>query len=313
MKHHGYEVVLAFARGADPRRRFPRMLRLVLALILGSAPCLFAQGFVRPGQLPPKSQWPAELVDHFGYAGDVLVSALARRVGSITNFQFPQVTVAWNFSILRMDEDTFIMSYTPPSGLTFYVQALVCSKKDALIDSTILGPTETASDFYDANLNFLLSNSDDDSSNYVTCGGEAHLLGAISSQTTEIPGTDYVTSQDRAIRHLCGWVQYFTSEKGKNPQRAADFLVTALDKEKAHLLALESDKSYSELVGALSLFDKQFPADGFDRALLVEPDAKAHVRSYFETTIRIRGKLKPFIPNAEARISKDGALLAMFR
>jgi hypothetical protein len=287
------------------------MQKFILAFVLASTQCLFAQNQARPGQLPPKSQWPAQLADHFGYAGDVLIAALARRANSITDFQFPQLNTGWSLSLMRMDEDTFILSYTPPSGITFYIQALICSKK-GLVDSTILGPTETASDFYNANVHFLLSNSGDDSMNYVMCGGETHLMGKISSGTTSIPGVEYVTSEDRAIRHLSGWLQYFTSEKRNNPQRAADFLVTALDKEKAHLLELESDKSYSELADALNLFDQQFPADGFDRAPSLNADAKAHVRSYFETTIRIREKLKPLIPNADARISKDEALLATF-
>jgi hypothetical protein len=296
------------------------LFRLALAFLVGSAQFLLAQGFVRPGLLPPKSQWPAQVADHFGYSGDVLVLALARRAAPITNFEFPQVNAGWDLSILRQDDDTFINSYRPPAGFTFYVQAILCSKEDklfskegALIDASILGPTETATDFYDANVNFLMTTSDHAVTNYVMCGGEAHLLGTISSRTTEIPGTDYFTSEDRAIRHLCAWMEYFSSEKHKNPRRAADFLVTALDKEKAHLLALDSGKSYSELSTALDLFDKQFPADGFDQALSLSPEAKAHVRAYLETTIRIRGKLKPFIPSAEARISIDQARLAMFR
>jgi hypothetical protein len=297
------------------------MRKWVLILLIGLSRNLFAQGFVRPGQLPPKSQWPAELADHFGASADVLIAALARRAASITNFEFPRVNAGWGIVIYELDESTYIMTYTPPAAPEFYVQAILCTKEeklfskqdDVLIDATLLGPTETASDFYDANLNFLMSNSDHQATDYVLCGGEAHLMGAISSRTTEIPGIDFYTSEDRAIRHLCAWIEYFESEKGKNPQRAAEFLVTALDKEKAHLLALDSDEKYSELPRALDLFDKQFPADGFDRALSLSPEAKAHVRAFLETTIRIRAKLKPFIPSAEARIAKDQALLAIFR
>ncbi len=296
------------------------MRKWVLILLIGLAQKLFPQDFVRPGLLPPKSQWPAEVADHFGYSADVLIAALARRAASITNFEFPRLNAGWDISILRLDESTFIMSYTPPAAAKFYVQAILCTKEDklfakqddALMDATILGPTETASDFYDANLNFLMTNSDHQATDYVLCGGEAHLMGAISSRTTEIPGTDFYTSEDRAIRHLCAWIEYFESEKGENAQRAAEFLVTALDKEKAHLLALDSDKKYSDLPHALDLFDQQFPHDGFDWALSLGPEAKAHVRAFLETTIRIRAKLKPFVPSAEARISKDQALLAMF-
>jgi hypothetical protein len=253
------------------------------------------------------------VADHFGVTGDVLILGLARRAADIANFQLPQVNTGWDLSILRLYGDTFIMTYKPPAGFTFYVQAVLCSKKQATIDASILGPTEKARDFYDANVNFLATTSGSDLTNYVECGGEAHLLGTLSEVGTEIPGTKYITSEDRAILHLCGWIRYFSSKNGKNTQRAADFLVTALDKEKEHLLALESKKSYSELADTLDLFDKQFPSDGFDQALLLSSEAKAHVRSYLETTIRIRGKLKPFIADAQTRISKDQTLLAMFR
>jgi hypothetical protein len=289
------------------------MLKWAPTLLLVSAQCLFAQGFARPGLLPPKSEWPAELTEHFGITGDVLVDSLQRRAASIKDFQFPLVNVGWSTKIMRLDESTFIFTYSPSEGLEFQVQGIECTKKEVFIDYTILGPTESAADFYEANVNFLISKSNGDLLNFVECSGDTNLLGGFTSRSTDIPGMEFDTSEDRVMRHLCAWLHYFQSDKGKNPQRAADFLVTLLDKKKARLLALESEKNYQDVVDSLDLFDKQFPVGGFDRSLPLDVDARARIRSYFETTIRLCGKLKPFMPDADTRISKDEALLATFR
>src|SRR5579862_7885805 len=92
--------------------------------------CLLSSLLAAQG--PPFAEWPAEIKEHFGVAGEILDRALRYRSKA-----FPvTVNAGWGIKILNAGEDgksdTVIVTYTPPAQPPFHVQAIICgSGKDA--------------------------------------------------------------------------------------------------------------------------------------------------------------------------------------
>lgn len=274
--------------------------------------CLFSSLLVA-AQGPPFAEWPAELQEHFGVAGEILDHAFRYRSVPVRNFSITNINVGWGVSILNAGQDgssmTVIVTFKPPDHPEFYVQGIICGEgKDAhLFDTTVLGPTETGADFYQDNIGFF---TPDLNSKLISCFSAALITGSVSKKDTNDPKIGYFDSPDRAIRHLCYWARFFRT---RDKKRAADFLVTALDQEKILLQEMEAKQKYSELSLNLNLFDKRLPPENLDPSLPLDKGQLAEVRSWLAMTIRMRGKLNPFLPGAAERIAQDEALLARLR
>lgn len=266
-----------------------------------------------PAQSLPFSQWPADLKEHFGVTGEILDRAVRYREKGL---QIDGINLGWDLAILKAGTDgkttTAIVTYKPPNRPPFHIQAILCSAGEhaTIFDATILGSAEAAADFYQSNVAFVMPVMG--GSELMTCFSDSLITGSIVKRQVDDPKIFYFESPDRAIRHLCYWVRFFRAQD-VNPKRAAEFLAVALDQEKTLLQEMEVKGDFSLLKTSLNLFDKRLPVENLDPGLPLNESQRASVRTWLQSSIRMRGKLKPFLPEAGPRIAQDEALLVRFR
>lgn len=283
-------------------RTIVALLSLGLVLCLGSSNSLANQAPHQASQ----STLPG-----FDEMVNLLQLALHTRIVPVTNFRASKGT--WHISALKLSGDTLIGTYSPTPQLTFHVQSIHCTDKylGERDDATILGPTETAAEFYEANVQFATYRPDDFSPCLLSGMASEMQTGTVTHETTT-ENADIVTSHGRAMRHLVNWLR-FLNLQNDNPGRAANFFVTILDLEKAELLRLESSDDYERTRGELALFETLFPSSEFFLGASLSGENKGHARDFLTTRIRIRKKLSVFLPEASQSIKRDEALLANFR
>lgn len=290
------------------------MPSLRIARVFGHLCVLLSLSLPRPllAQTPPGTK-PMN-PEKFNALLELLRYAVRSRLAEITNFKTPDAQVTWRVTSQHITKDVLIAGYSPSPNLVFHVQAIQCHDlgKD-LIDATILGPTETAADFYDANVQFVFYPPDD----YLPCMAPDMKITRQQGNVRHEPETSWTkasiySSHDRAIRQVYNWFLFLAGQRD-DPKRTADFFVTILDKEKAELLRLESTGDHSETAGELNFFETLFPSSTFDGNVPLDQQGRARVRDFLTTRIRIRTKLGVFLPGASERIQRDEALLQKFR
>lgn len=233
-----------------------------------------------------------------------------------------QVRGQWNETLLKLTDDTYILTEKLEPQFKFYVQAILCThgvghvrsqstkewatfeaetdtgpkERGKLWDATLLGFRETASTFYEANITF---------NGFDLSFDDCMPVGMLVLQQPR--GSRAMTSFDRVLEHMCNWLRFLMS--AGDTLRSADFLNVILHKEKEVLLADDSDQNWRRLAAEIDLFDQMFPFSVFDTNLSLAGAGRAQARDFLQTTILLRRKLLLFSPGASDLIARDQALL----
>ncbi len=262
------------------------------------------------------------------FATAMFTLAKRTRAMPVTEAGIPieQVTGQWTETLLKLTDDTYVLTEKLDPQYKFFVQAILCThgpgkvnarlakewstfekitdvapkQQGTLWDATLLGVRETAATFYEANIAF---NKFDMSFNDCMPVGMLVLQQPRGSQT--------VTSHNRVLEHMCNWLRFLTFTG--DTRRSADFLSVILSKEKEALLEEDSNEDWRRLAAEIDFFDSTFPFSLFDTNPSLATDTRAQVREFLQTTILLRKKLVLFSPSAAQLISRDEKLLQHLR
>jgi hypothetical protein len=258
---------------------------LVAALLSGSLPCL-AQGKV------PVADEPNLLQQTLGKA----IAARVKPHPELKPFQG-----RFEVYVVKVSDDGLVMRLQAPNnGGVFHLHSLVCdhgAMPDRVSDAVILGPLESARQFYDDNLSTTLIPSAD--SDLLRCVREGWRLTTTGGVTK---------SRTRILSHMDGLLRYFLQYK-PDPRRGADLLQVAAAGWREELQALNESKDLNSLSRGLHLIDGDFPFELLERARL-DDVTRAASRELLNTTLFLRRKLSAFDEKAGAYIERDEALLA---
>jgi len=242
--------------------------------------------------------------DRLDMAFDLLRAALGARIAPL-GFDVPRENIQWDVITKRLNDDAFIFTFRPEHGAEFQLQATLCEvdKTDVWSDATLLGPKETANEFYENNLKYLLLLKDSD---YVRCGAP----GTLWSQVGHInDGRRVYSSEDRLLKHMSNWM-FFLADK-QSPQRAVDFMRAIIVKQREALMEADRKQDYERVATRIQLFDDEFPFRTFEESAFAPEDYKM-VRDWLQFTLAERKKLKVLAPALARNIGRDEALLGIF-
>jgi hypothetical protein len=314
--YHVKVIPVRSARERQCHAEVPRLFRWLRgrALFRGCL-ALCALASVTQAQQPSAAQG----ADDATLSRDLLMAALNVRSAPVTKFQVPAGQSHWAVSLAQPSDDIIVARYAIQSLPAFYVQAFFCGREDTdpaepaiRIDATTLGSTETAREFYDANLVFFLYPP-----NLQPPCVLAHMRW--TSQSGEVQQSwnpekrhaAVITGHDRAIRHMGEWVAYFFHARS-DPNRAAQFFATALVLEGEHLRTLVESDDLQDQVDHLSYLDRAFPIELFDLPLPLTKEQMQQVHGFLDTRLRMRQRLGPFITASPALIERDRSLLRKY-
>ena len=235
---------------------------------------------------------------------ELLRAAMGARVAPL-GFDIPRENIHWDMDAMRLNQDTFVLTFRPERGVEFQLQLTICEldKKAMWSDATLLGPKETAEAFYTANLKYLIFVNDVD---YVRCGAKGMLW-----QTQHLTdGRLLYTSEDRLLKHMCNWMSRLVSSQA--PERAVDFMKVIMTKQREVLVEADRKQEYDRVAARINLFDAMFPFDAFDGSRRFAAEDREAVRAWLETTLAERRKLKVLAPTLAQNISRDETLLKKF-
>jgi hypothetical protein len=220
-----------------------------------------------------------------------------------------KVEKQWQIDLLRLTEDSFILTYKAEPEYRFSVQSILCDLdgKTKVSDGTLLGSTENAATFYEANYTFYVK----DDVEFARCAIPQTQMSITSSAQNLRQRTLY-ESHDRALRQMCNWLR-FLAKDGRDPVRAADFLIFILARHRQELVSIDSKANLQRLAGEMGFFDRVFPFEIFDASAVLTEAARSRAREFFQTTILLRQKLALLAPKTAEKISRDQALLQSLR
>jgi hypothetical protein len=292
-----------------PTLRSPHWRAALISLLLLALPA------------PVLAQAPATAADadadSLKVPRDLLMDALNARIKPLTNFQIPAGTAKWEVRLLRLNDDAFIVDYTIASKPPFQVQAIVCHEtlaesKSTRVDATILGPNETADEFYEANLVYAWYPPDLEPPCTVQFMTFSIQNGWVKHDFDNAKRDAYfTTSPERAVRHMANWVGYLAQNRGDR-KRAAQFLAAALEHESDELLKLASGSNLEDAVHRLALLEQTLPSTLFDLQLPLTAAQSVQIGRFLQLRLRLRQKLAAFVDNSGALIQRDQALLRRF-
>ena len=250
--------------------------------------------------------------DDLTLPNELLTDGLNARTTPLTNFQIPHHFARWDVKLLRLNEDAFIVNYTVGSAPPFQIQAIICSptiggESVTRVDATILGPTETADAFYDANLTFAFYPPDTTPPCMVKFMSDDIRTGWV--ERDKVRRDAYLTtSHDRAVRHMANWVQYL-AENRDDRDRSAEFLASALKHEADRLRDLASGTDLKEAMEHLVLLERTLPASLFDLQLPLTSDQLGQLKRFLQLRLELQQKLATFSSGSDELIQRDQALL----
>jgi len=265
-------------------------------------------------ELPVSAQAPPHGSDDLTLSDQVLMDAVNARVKPLS-FQVP-AGMSQEVTILRLNQDAFIFNYAVASMPPFQVQAIVCEEtlggtKSTRTDATILGATETAGEFYDANLTFAYYPPDVTPPCAVGFMLFSERKGWVQHEDGQQRDARITISPERAVRHLANWVPYLATNRGDR-ERAAQFLAFALERESDALVKIASDSDAEAAVQRLALLEWIMPSTLFDLKLPLTAAQSAQVGRFLQLRLRLRQKLAAFVDDSAALNLRDQALLRRF-
>lgn len=233
----------------------------------------------------------------------ILRNAMNSRVAQL-GFDIPREQMDWKVNISKVAEKAAILSFHPERGVDFSVQISLCKlEAEALItDATILGPKETAAEFYRDNLSFLLFVPE---ITYVRC-----LPGGVHLETRNLTdGRILHTSDERLLIGMSGWLAFLA--RSQDAGRMLDFLRAIISRQRDAIIDADRSKNYGDVAWRIKLLDQSFPFSILDGSEFAPADREA-IHDWLATTLTERNKLKVLEPELAANISRDEKLLARF-
>jgi hypothetical protein len=235
---------------------------------------------------------------------DMLVAALNARTAPLRDVKIPGGTVTWKITYYSLGHGNVIVTYALGDTRPFRLQAIVCEE--------VLGPTETAEQFYDANLTFAM----DPMESVPPCTAAGSDYSVQSGWVKHAWDTDrrdvfLATSHDRVLRHMSNWIRYH-ADAGNDPGRAAHFLAVGLQHEADRLYALATGTDLKEAMQHLDLLEVTVPDALFDPRPSLSPDETAQVVRFLKLRLSTRQKLAIFADDSARLIQRDKDLLNEF-
>jgi hypothetical protein len=267
--------------------------------------------------LPPaQASDSTDTADDMKLPRELLMDGLNARVKPL-NFSIPAGTAKWDVKLMRLNDDAFFVNYTIGGGAPFQVQAIICNQTvggtaSTRVDATMLGPTETAGEFYDTNLTYAFYPPDVTPPCMLKFMNASIQNGWVKHDWEEAKRDAYfTTSHERAFRHMVNWVQYLVENRGDG-RRAAQFLTVALEHEAEQLRPLAAGSNLEDAVHHLALLEQILPGKVLDQPPPLVPEQTAAVGRFLQLRLRLQQKLAVFIANSATLIQRDQALLRKF-
>jgi hypothetical protein len=248
---------------------------------------------------------------------EMLVAALNARTAALRDVEIPGGTVRWKIAFYSLGHGNVIVTYVLGDTRPFRLEAIICDEvvfgqKSTRFDTTLLGPTETAEEFYDANLTFAM----DPKESVPPCMAEGSDYSVQSGWVKHEWDTDrrdvlLATSHDRVLRHMSNWIRYLAGA-GNDPDRASHFLAVGLQHEADRLYALATGTDLKEAMLHLNLLEVTVPDALFDPRPSLSPDETAQVVRFLNLRLSMRQKLAIFADDSARLIQRDKDLLNEF-
>jgi hypothetical protein len=271
------------------------------------------------GLLAPLSGWPQESGgdDDLKLPRDMLVGALNARVQPIQGFTIPGGNAEWHVGIYRLSQEAFFVDYVIAAGAPFQVQAILCDRtkggeKSIETDSTILGPTETAGEFFDANLTYAYY-PPDVTPPCMLMGMSATIRNGVIRHEWETAERKayFATAPERVVRHMANWSRYLLDHR-KDRRRAAQFFAAAMQREADELAKLAQGGDKEETASRLVLLEEIFPPELFDLELPLTSAQAADASRFLQQRLQLRRRVAATDAGAPTLIKRDQALLARY-
>lgn len=284
MKEIGSRSLRARGQGA-------KLLKVTVVATLATT--LFAGGAACLAQGKPTAVDGPDLIQ------EVLDKAIAARVKPHPELKPFHGEWQGSVSVVTVSDRDFVLRMQLPNNSgVFHFHFIICKPDDAtpawVSDAVILGPLESAPQFYDDNLSTSLYTG----SKFARC----------QTKGSEYTTVDGITeSRTRILSHLGGLLRYFLQYK-PNPRRGADLLKVAAIGWRQELHARDERRDLRDVSLGLHLIDRAFPFDLLDRTPL-DPATRAASRELLTTTLFLRRKLSAVDEKAGAFIKRDEELL----
>jgi hypothetical protein len=281
-----------------------------LAIALGANILMGTVADLRAGQTKPPQRTEAQQ-KVFALALQMDDVAFNARATPVTEPGVPaeKVERMWNIDLLRLTEDTLVVTNESAPDFKYYVQVNLCDLDGTtkFSDGTVLGASETPATFYDANYTFYVK----DDLEFARCA-ERRMHFSVTGSALSPGKKRLYESHDRALRQLCSWLVFFNG-KEESASRAADILAFILRKQKEVLLDADSARDLADLERRMDFFDRTFPFAIFDMNPLLSSEVRVQGREFFQTTLLLRRKLAALDPKQTEQIVRDEALLRRLR
>lgn len=211
-------------------------------------------------------------------------------------------------SVLRVKTGLAITIQLEGQPVWGYLHALFSRQKggdEPFCDAVFLTPKESAAEFFKSAQYFPAAKSLKFASDCLLngMGFTTSRIGRNQSPTA--------TSETRALVHLSGFLHLFEEDQS-NVRRAADFAKVGLQHWYQLLLKANQNRDLSEIKNLLGLFDEVFPVSLLTPELPLDGEGRAAARAFFQTSVQLRRKLKPFAPELSANLARDEALLLQY-
>jgi hypothetical protein len=270
-----------------------------------------------PKSIVAQTPLPGDDTDPLKLPREILVEALNARTTPLTDVQIPVGTVPWNITFFSLGHGYVIITYALGNTRPFRLQAIFCEEtlggqKSTRFDPTILGPTETAEQFYSSNLTFVMGPTE----SLPPCMAEGSTYSVKNGWVkrdweTERRDVFLTTSHDRVLRHISNWVRYLAGQ-GNDPDRAFSFLAVGLRHEAEWLYELSTGTDLQAAVHHLNLLEETVPDSVFEPRPRLSAEEIAQVRRFLSLRLKLREKLAIFAGDSPRLIQRDKDLLNMF-
>jgi hypothetical protein len=255
--------------------------------------------------------------DDLTFPREVLTDAINARVKPLSDFSIPADKTEWKVGILRLTEDAFFFDYVIAAGAPFQVQAILCDRqegerKTAEVDTTILGPTETAGEFYEANLTYAYFPPDQMPPCMLNGMTASVREGTIRHEWDAAERDAHIaTSPERAVRHMANWARYLAKHRNDR-RRAAQFFAGALQQESDQLLTLAGGIDLDRTVRHLRVLERILPPELFDLQVPLTAAQAAQASRFLQQRLQLRRKVAAIDDGGAALIQRDQALLLRY-
>jgi hypothetical protein len=248
---------------------------------------------------------------------EALIAALNARTAPLRDVEIPGGTVTWNVNVYSLGHGNIIMTYALGDTRPFRLQAIICEEvlggqKSIRFDTTLLGPTETAEQFYDANLTFAMDPKETVPPCMAAGSNYSFKNGWVKREwETDRRDVFLATSHDRVLHHMSNWIRYLAG-KANDTNRASHFLAVALQHEADRLYALATGTDLKEAMQHLALLEVTVPDALFDPRPSLSPNETAQVLRFLNLRLSMRQKLAIFADDSARLIQRDKDLLNEF-